>query len=136
MNFIRIITVTLLGFLSLSGAAQNLIGYNARQIIQIMKDKEKSMNFQKFTNNSTFKYLKYVDDNDSQTLLFFLTADSICKAVRLICDKNLKQQKIKEFNNIYKTNGVNVWTDKRNGKKYIIELKDEDVSLTINIKSK
>lgn len=134
MKIIIALTVILTLFnLSLSG--QNLIGYNEKEIRQYMRDKQKNMDYQNFTNNSTFKYLKYVDRDDSQTLLFFLTADSVCKSIRLICDKSLKTQKTREFDNIYKKGGDNVWTEIKEGKKYIIELKDEDFSLSITFRS-
>jgi hypothetical protein len=134
MKIIKALTVILTLFnLSLSG--QNLIGYNEKEIRQYMRDKQKNMDYQNFTNNSTFKYLKYVDRDDSQTLLFFLTADSVCKSIRLICDKSLKTQKTREFDNIYKKGGENVWTEIKEGKKYIIELKDEDFSVSITFRS-
>jgi hypothetical protein len=128
-------TFCLLIFFNPGISGQNLIGYNEKEILKYMKDKQRNMNFQKFNNNSTFKYLKFVDNNESQTLLFFLTSDSVCKAIRLICDKNLKAEKIREFDNIYTKAGVGVWTETRKGKKYTIELKDEDLSLTINIRA-
>jgi hypothetical protein len=130
MKIIKAVTV-LFVFFNLSLSGQNLIGYNEKEIRQFMKDKQKNMDFQKFTNNSTFKYLKYVDKDDSQTLLFFLTADSVCKSIRLVCDKSFKTQKTKEFDSIYKKVGENVWTEIKDGKNYIIELKDEDFSLSI-----
>jgi hypothetical protein len=134
MKIIKALSVIFVFFnLSLSG--QNLIGYNDKEIRQYMRDNQKNMDFQKFTNNSTFKYLKYVDRDDSQTLLFFLTADSVCKSIRLICDKSLKNLKTKEFDNIYKKGGENVWTEIKDGKRYIIELKDEDFSLSITFRS-
>jgi hypothetical protein len=130
MKIIKAVTV-LFVFFNLGLSGQNLIGYNEKEIRQFMKDKQKNMDFQKFTNNSTFKYLKYVDKDDSQTLLFFLTADSVCKSIRLVCDKSFKTQKTKEFDSIYKKVGENVWTEIKDGKNYIIELKDEDFSLSI-----
>jgi hypothetical protein len=134
MKIIKALTV-LLAFFNLSISGQNLIGYNEKEIRQYMRDKQKNMDFQNFTNNSTFKYLKYVDKDDSQTLLLFLTADSVCKSMRLVCDKSLKTQKTKEFDNIYRKKGENVWTETKEGKKYIIELKDEDFSLSITFRS-
>lgn len=119
---------------SMNISGQNLIGYNERDIRQYMKDKQKTMSFQNFTNNSTFKYLKYTDNADTQTLLFFLTEDSICKSIRLVCDKSLKALKTKEYDALYKKSGDNVWTDTKNGEKYIIELKDEDWSISITIR--
>lgn len=119
---------------SLNISAQNLIGYHEREIRQYMKDKQKEMIYQNFTNNSTFKYLKYADKDESRTLLFFLNADSICKSERFVCDKSLKTQMIKELDTSYSKKENNVWTEMKNGKKYIIELKDEEFSFTITIR--
>jgi hypothetical protein len=128
--------VLFLIFFSLNISGQNLIGFHEKEIRQYMKDKQKNMIFQTFINNSTFKYLKYTDRDESQTLLFFLTADSICKTVRLICDKGLKAQKIKEFDTKYQKTGDNIWTETKEGKTYIIEIKDEDMSFSIDIRFK
>lgn len=99
-----------------------------------MKDNNQNMTFRSFTNNSTFKYLKYGNRDDSETLLFFLAADSVCRSVRLICDKSLKAEKLKELDSSYKKNGENIWTETKNANKYIIELKDEDYTFIITIK--
>jgi hypothetical protein len=99
-----------------------------------MKEKEKGMTFQSFTYNSTFKYLKFANKDESQTLLFFLTADSICKSVRLVCDQSLKADKIKELNSKYKKVGENVWSEVKNDKKYLIELKEEEWSFNVTFK--
>jgi hypothetical protein len=133
MKTLKISVVLLLAVLTLKISGQNLIGYNEKAIKQFMKDNQKNMIFQTFINNSTFKYLKYADNAESQTLLFFLTADSVCKSIRLVCDKSLKAQKIKEFDTMYKKTGDNTWTDTKNGKNYIIELKDEDYSFSVTI---
>jgi hypothetical protein len=115
-------------------SAQNLIGYHEKEIRQYMKDKQKEMIFQNFTNNSTFKYLKYADKDETRTLLFFLSADSVCKSERFVCDKSLETQMKKEFDSIYTKSGDNVWTETKNEKKYIIELKDEEWSFNITIR--
>jgi hypothetical protein len=119
--------------LFLNVRSQNLIGYHEKEIRQIMRDRYKNMNFQNFTNNSTFRYLKYSDSEDNQTLLFFLNADSVCKSVRLVCDKNLKDLKIKELNANYKKNGENRWRETINGKNYNIDLKDEEWTFSVTI---
>jgi hypothetical protein len=119
--------------LFLNVRSQNLIGYHEKEIRQIMRDRYKNMNFQNFTNNSTFRYLKYSDSEDNQTLLFFLNADSVCKSVRLVCDKNLKDLKIKELNANYKKNGDYRWRETINGKNYNIDLKDEEWTFSVTI---
>lgn len=134
MKTLKVSLVLFLVFFSLNISGQNLIGFHEKEIKQYMKDKQKKMIFQTFINNSTFIYLKYADKEESQTLLFFLTADSVCKTVRLVCDKSLKAQKIKEFDTMYKKTGDNIWTQTKDGKKYIIELKDEDMSFSITIR--
>ena len=58
------------------------------------------MNFNNVV-NSKFRYLKYSDNSENQTLLFFLNPDSVCKSVRMICDMSMKTRKIKEFNSHY-----------------------------------
>ena len=111
---------------------QNLIGYKDKEIRKYMKENRKEMNFNNVI-NSKFKYLKYSDNPDSQTVLFFLNPDSVCKSVRIICDISMKAEKVKEFNSIYKKSGENRWIDKRDGKDYLIEIKDEKWSCIITI---
>ena len=111
---------------------QNLIGYKYREIRKYMKENHTEMNINDITNHK-FKYLKYSDWSDSQTLLFFLDPDSVCKSVRIICDLNLKVAKKNEFDTKYKNAGENRWIEKRDGKDYLVELRDEEWSCVITI---
>jgi len=115
-----------------AASGQNLIGYNYDDIMKFMKENRKEMSFNK-VNNSKYKYLKYTDDSDNQTVLFFLGADSICRSIRIICDESSKSQRIQEFNSIYKKKGKNRWLDTRQGVNYLIELKDEDWASVITM---
>ncbi len=72
---------------------QNLIGFSNSQIRRYMKENRRDMHFNT-VRNSMFSYLKYSDNADSQTILFFLTPDSVCKGVRVICANSLKPEKI------------------------------------------
>lgn len=105
-------------------SGQNLIGYKNKEIRKYMNENRKDMNFDRVT-NSKFIYLKYSDNYSSQTLLFFLNTDSICKSIRIICDESVKAEKIKEFNNVYKMRRDNTWVDSRDGKDFIIKLNDD-----------
>lgn len=111
---------------------QNLVGYNGKEIQKYMKQNNRDFNSEKVA-NSRFKYLKYSNNSDSQTLLFFITNDSICKSVRLICDLSVKPEKVKEFDSIYKKSNENRWIDKRDGKDYLIQIRDETWSCIITI---
>jgi hypothetical protein len=131
MKFLRSVFVLFILAFCLDISGQNLIGYKEKDIRQYMKEKQKDFKYQNMIYNSTFKYLKYQDTNETQTLLFFLTADSVCKSIRLVCDKSLEADKIKELNATYPRSGNNVWSETRNGKKYIIELKEEEWSFNV-----
>ena len=120
--------------ISINLNGQNLIGYSEKDVRQYMADNQKEMAFQSYINNSTFKYLKYSNKDETLTLLFFLNEQSACKSVRLVCDKSLKAGKIKEFNSLYKKIGDNQWIETKNGKKYLIELKEEQWSFNVTIK--
>jgi hypothetical protein len=112
--------------------AQNLIGYNDTQIRNFMKQNRKDMHYNN-VKNSLFNYLKYSDNSESQTILFFLTPDSVCKGVRVICENTMKTDKIKELDATYKRVGDFKWVDNHNGKNYLIKLKEEEWSCSITI---
>jgi len=77
--------------------------------------------------------LKYADEEETQTMLFFLNEQLICKTERMVCDKSLKAEKIKELNSLCKKTGDNEWTETKNGKSYLIIIKDEEWSFNITI---
>jgi len=54
---------------------------------------------------------------------------------RLICDLSVKVEKIKEFDSIYRKSGENRWIENRDGKNYLIEIKDEKWSCVITIEA-
>ncbi len=123
-------SVFLLGMAYLNADGQNLIGYSDTDIRKFMKENHKEM-ICNDVRNTMFKYLKYSDENESQTLFFFLNDDSVCRNIRLVCDRSLREKKLKELDSAYKKTGVNRWIDRRDGKKYVVELKDEKWAFTV-----
>jgi hypothetical protein len=120
-------------FASFTLIGQDLVGFKGSEIMKYMKENMKELHSEKVS-NAHFSYLKYGDDADSQTLLFFLGKDSVCTSVRLICDPGVKVRKIKEFDSFFSKKEENVWISKRNGIEQRIELKDDDWSCTITFK--
>jgi hypothetical protein len=114
--------------------SQNLIGYKGKDILKYMKENRREMNYNNVV-NSQYSYLKYSDNQEKQTILFFLNKDSVCKSVRIICDLSIKAEKINELNRLYRKNGENRWIDKRDGKNYAIEINDGNWSSTISIEA-
>jgi hypothetical protein len=128
-------TITLFSILALFGISatgQNLIGYSEKDIRKYMRENRKDMNFNNVI-NTKFHYLKYSDNGDRQTTLFFLNHDSVCMGVRMICDVSIRDEKVKEFDSIYKKSGDNRWINEKDGKNYLIEIKDEKWSCIVSI---
>lgn len=130
MNFFSFMAVLLL--VSITGNSQNLLGYKANEIRNYMADNRSEMNIEK-VNNKSFRYLKYTDKYDTQTMLFFLDPDSLCHNIRLVCNHSIKDTKIKELDSSYSKSGKNRWIDNRSGKSYYIRLDDDEWSFTITI---
>lgn len=95
-------------------------------------ENRKDMHFNS-VKNSMFSYLKYSNNSDSQTILFFMTPDSVCKSVKVICDSMLKPEKIRELDAKYKRIGDYRWTDLRDGKNYLVKFKEEEWTCSITI---
>jgi hypothetical protein len=112
--------------------SQNLIGYRQNEIMKYMNEKHREMNYNNVV-NSEFNYLKYSDNSEDQTVLFFMNTDSVCKSVRIICDISMKNQKIDEFNSQYDKSGNNTWIEKKDGKDYIIKIIEGKWSCVISI---
>lgn len=116
-------------------SGQNLIGYNAAGIMNYMAENRRDLHSVR-VKNDLFRYLKYTDSSDNQTIFFFLSADSVCRNIRMIFDQSLKNSKIKELNSSYARINESKWLDYRDGKEYLVEMFDEQWSLVITIGSK
>jgi hypothetical protein len=129
----KTVTLCLLLFIFRSVASgQNLIGYNHLEIIKFMKENHKEMNYNT-VKNSMFSYLKYSDNYDRQTILFFLAPDSVCTSVRVICDSTMRPEKIKELDAAYRKLDKDSWIDDHDGKQYLIRFRTDKWTCSITI---
>ena len=124
--------VLLLLLISIAGNSQNLIGYRADGIRKYMTENRADMNSEK-VNNKSFRYLKYSDKYDTQTMLFFLNPDSVCQNIRIVCNNTIRDKMIRELDSSFAKSGKNRWTDARSGKSYYIRLDDDEWSFSITI---
>jgi hypothetical protein len=97
-----------------------------------MRENYSDMNYNNVV-NSKFNYLKFTDNLETQTMLFFLNPDSVCKSVSIVCETYMKPDKVKEFNSLYTKCGENNWISKRDGKEYLIKITDRKWSCAISI---
>ena len=130
MRKLALLILLISSFLTSSG--QNLVGMNSSEIRKYMSENHKSMNFNSVV-NSKYSYLKYTNNDETVTTLFFLDQNSVCTSMRIVCDLMIKGQKVKEMNGIYQNTGENTWIDKKNGMNYLVTLRSEKWSCTITI---
>ncbi len=95
-----------------------------------MQENRKDLNIEDIK-NSKFRYLKYSDNIGSRTILFFLKKNSVCYSEKMICDLSVKKEILDEFNKSYTKTDENRWTDNREGKNYIITIKDRQWSFIV-----
>ncbi|HKK41856.1 MAG TPA: hypothetical protein VJ963_05550 [Bacteroidales bacterium] len=121
-------------FLSVGASlfSQNLVGFRESEIRKYMQENHKDMNIAD-TKNSKFRYLKYSDNLDNQTILFFLKKNSVCYSERMICDFSIKNEKLREFEKLYRKDGENRWVDTKGDKNYLITIKEGQWSFIVTI---
>ena len=88
-----------------------------------------------FVNNS-FNYLKYVDNLEQQTWLFFLDDNDYCKSSKLVCDYVLLDEKIAELNKSYLKTGSLSWSYEHNNSSFDVTLKKEEWFFSILTRAK
>jgi hypothetical protein len=106
--------------------SQNLIGKNRGETEAQVKSQYPGFMIDNSTVNHTYKYLKYVDKFNEQTLLVFLSESDVCTATKLISSySNLPEVK-QSLNKKYKPAGKDKWRYSENGVGYVVELKREE----------
>lgn len=115
---------------------QNFIGSSKDEIVKMMNEKNPGFSLDDGVVNNTYKYLKYVDKENEETWLFFLSDENICTHSKLMSDFSNLQTRKDELNKEYKPAGENKWIFINKGITYIVELKKEEWFFTITIKKK
>lgn len=124
MNRILICLMAL--FLVLPLQSQHLIGKSKEQVIKEIKSFYPDFVIDRSSVNNTYKYLKYIDKYNEQTMLVFLSDNDICTSTKLMSDySNLSQVK-QDLNKRYKASGKDQWAYTLNGITYQVKLKREE----------
>jgi len=105
--------------------SQNLIGLKKQQVEQaVMKLYPTFTEDNSFVNNS-YKYLKFIDKFNEQTLLVFLSDNDECTSTKLICDYSMLDQ-VKSDLKKFKTTGKDEWNYRSDGVEYVIKLRRDE----------
>ena len=115
---------------------QNFIGSSKDEIVKMMNEKNPGFSLDDGVVNNTYKYLKYVDKENEETWLFFLSDENICTHSKLMSDFSNLQTRKDELDKEYKPAGENKWIFINKGTTFIVELKKEEWFFTITIKKK
>jgi hypothetical protein len=127
----RISVLLFLMFLEASTAGgQDLIGQHTGEIRHYMKTNRSDM-YPNEVKNTMFSYLKYTDNAERQTILFFLDGDSVCSSVRIISDRSMRSGLLADLDSQFKRTGDMTWIDFQGDRKILVRFTDEKWSCTI-----
>ncbi len=131
----KFISILLLAFIILLYIpAQNYIGLHKDELINVMKSTQRNFKLNTDAVNNKYKYLKYEDKINEQTMLFFLSEDNFCTYVRLMCDYVNLNKVIENFNSQYTKTSQYKWTYKENGDVYTVDLEKGEWFFTVSIR--
>lgn len=112
--------------------AQHFIGKHKDEIKVMMKESKTEFRLDRSMINPVYNYLKYTDEYDEQTLLYFLDDNDYCITSKLMCDYALLNKIINNLNETYtSTNNKNEWMYTIDDEKYIINLYEEKWFFTV-----
>jgi hypothetical protein len=120
-----IISMVFLGFV-LTGTAQDYIGMRAEEIRKQMRAGRKDFSLDETTVNKVYKYLKYVDDMETRTILFFLSDDDRCTWYKVIYDNDFLGPVVQHLDSTCRKISDTLWMEEINGHQYRKELKKQE----------
>jgi hypothetical protein len=106
------------------------------EIVKVMNENNPGFDLDEGVVNTAYKYLKYVDNNNEETWLFFLSVENICTHMKLMSDYSNLEIRKNELDKVYKPAGENKWIFVNKGIAYVVELKKEEWFFTITTKKK
>jgi hypothetical protein len=112
---------------------QHYIGMQKDKIAEVLKQQNPDFRIDNSTVNSTYHYLKFVDDVSEQTILFFLSANEECTYVRWMSDYANLNDITNLLNTQYKKAGENRWFYFNEGKRFTVALEEGEWYFTVNI---
>ncbi len=130
-KFILILFIALVPLLYVHN--QNYIGLHKDELIQVMRTTQRNFKLNTDAINSKYRYLKYEDRINEQTMLFFLSEDDFCTYVRLMCDYMNLNNVIDSLNKKYTRTNQYTWTYKDGENLFNVNLEKGEWFFTVNI---
>ena len=111
--------------------SQEVIGLHADSIKVIMNENLPEFVLNTTSTNKVYNYLKYEDHTGTQTMLFFLTDNDICRYFKRICDYSLYSNIVGYLNENFENTNDTLWTSETDQGELQKVLKKEDWFFTI-----
>lgn len=111
--------------------SQNYIGKHKDEIKKMMREAKPEFKLDKTMVNQVYNYLKYIDDFEEQTFLFFMDENDKCSFTKLMCDYSLLNDVTDSFNKKYLLTDKNEWMYSVEGEKFIVKLTEEEWFFTV-----
>jgi Fe2+ transport system protein B len=106
------------------------------EIKELVHLKHKNLKLNSSNTNNRYNYLKYEDQVNEITVLFFLSDKDKCKRIRLMSDYSNINEMISEMNAQYTKVKKNNWKYSQDKNNYLVNLDEGDWFFTITIKNK
>ncbi len=106
--------------------AQTYIGKHKDEVKQLMKDYRKDFSLDESSRNTVYNLLKFVDHNDTQTLLFVFNENDTCEYYKLIYDYSFLNEIQKELDEKYKRSEEGLWYFCGENRKFKVTLMKDD----------
>jgi hypothetical protein len=116
--------------------SQHFIGLHSEAIQEIMNEQHSDFNQDNSFVNKSFNYLKYIDNLEQRTWLFFLDENDYCRSSKLVCDYVLLDEIMEELNKTYKKSGDLSWYYKQDDNTFSVTVKKEEWFFSILTKPK
>jgi hypothetical protein len=111
--------------------SQELVGLSKADLLLTMKKSFPNLLQDKTSINRTYKYLKFEDKINQETLFCFLSPDDVCTKTTLMSDYSNLDGKLKFLSKNYKKRAADCWTYNRQGIDYLVQIKKEEWYFTL-----
>lgn len=132
----KILAILFVLVLALPAKGQNYIGLHKDEIFKIVPVELEGFVFDKEVENKSKSFIKFVNDDEEQTVLFVLNNKGVCTSVSRMYNLWMYERIRKDLKKKYTFDGANIWTTTKDGEEFEIELKRGQWFVTVVTRKK
>ncbi len=116
--------------------SSNYMGMPMEEIKKNMLEKHRTLRLNSSTKNEKYNYLKYEDQINEITVLFFLNDNNTCKRIRLMSDYSNINDILEDLNSNYEEIARDKWQYSADSNEFAVILDKGDWFFTVTVKNK